>query len=84
MNLIIDIGNTQLKYAIFEKGEMLEFCVSEIQDITLIEGWQKKYQNLDAAIVSSVQGKPDTFLDKLKPKFKSYILVISNVTYTVN
>lgn len=73
MNLIIDIGNTQTKYALFHNEEMLEFCVSQIQDVTLVEDWQKKYQNLDAAIVSSVQGKPSDFLDKLKSKFEKLI-----------
>jgi len=62
MNLIIDIGNTQTKYALFHNKEMLEFCVSHAQDIALVELWQEKYPNLNAAIVSSVQGKPDDFL----------------------
>lgn len=73
MNLIIDIGNTQTKYALFQKGRVLQFYVSEVQDITLIEDWREKYHNLDAAIVSSVQGRPVDFLDKLKSKFEKLI-----------
>jgi len=78
MNLIIDIGNTQTKYAIFQEGEMLEFCVSQTQDITLIEDWQKTYLDINAAIVSSVQGKPTDFLDKLEPKFEKLIFFDQN------
>jgi len=78
MNLIIDIGNTQTKYALFQKGEMLEFCVSQIQDITLVEDWQKKHLDINAAIVSSVQGKPIDFLDKLKSKFEKLIFFDQN------
>ena len=78
MDLIIDIGNTQTKYALFNKKEMLESCVSQVQNINLIEDWQKKYQSIDACIVSSVQGKPVTFLDKLNPKFEKLIFFDKN------
>ncbi|MFT5750053.1 MAG: type III pantothenate kinase, partial [Ancylomarina sp.] len=84
MNLIIDIGNTQTKYALFQKGEMLEFCVSQIQDITLIENWQKKYPDINAVIVSSVQGKPTDFLDKLKSKFEKLIFFDQNTLTPLN
>jgi len=84
MNLIIDIGNTQTKYALFQKGEMLEFCVSQIQDITLIEAWQKKYLDINAAIVSSVQGKPVDFLNKLERKFEKLIFFDQNTPTPLN
>ncbi len=78
MNLIIDIGNTQTKYALFAKEEMQEFCVSHDQDIAQVELWQEKYPDLDAAIVSSVQGKPDDLLNILKPKFSKLIFFDQN------
>jgi len=78
MNLIIDIGNTQTKYALFAKEEMLEFCVSHAQDIAHVELWQEKYPDLNAAIVSSVQGKPDGLLNILKPKFSKLIFFDQN------
>ena len=84
MNLIIDIGNTQTKYALFQKGEMLEFCVSQIQDITLVEDWQKKYPDINAAIVSSVQGKPIDFLNKLERKFDKLIFFDQNTPTPLN
>ncbi|WP_195715282.1 type III pantothenate kinase [Ancylomarina sp. 16SWW S1-10-2] len=79
MNLIIDIGNTQTKYALFQKGEMLEFCVSQILDISLIENWLLKHPRLDAAILSSVQGKPTDFLDFLDSKFEKLIFFDQNI-----
>ncbi|MGZ2371247.1 type III pantothenate kinase [Ancylomarina sp. YFZ004] len=78
MNLIIDIGNTQTKYALFHNEEMLEFCVSQAQDIALVEKWQKKYTSLSAAIVSSVQGKPDDFLKVLGLKIPQLIFFDQN------
>ncbi len=78
MDLIIDIGNTQTKYALFNNGEMLESCVSQVQDVILIEGWQKEYRSIDACIVSSVQGKPVDFLDKLNSKFEKLIFFDKN------
>ncbi len=78
MDLIIDIGNTQTKYALFNKEEMLESCVSPVQNINIIEDWQKKYQSIDACIVSSVQGKPVDFIDKLNSKFEKFIFFDQN------
>jgi len=78
MNLIIDIGNTQTKYAIFEGKNMLEFCESHISDMDLIFLWQKKYPGLDALIVSSVQGRPDVFLKSLESLFDSVIFFDQN------
>ena len=78
MNLIIDIGNTQTKYALFRTDVMIEFCTSQAQDIALIEEWQNKYSKLSAAIVSSVQGKPDDFLKILGLKFPQLIFFDQN------
>lgn len=84
MNLIIDIGNTQTKYALFQKGRMVEFFVSQTQDISLIESWQKEYLDINAVIVSSVQGKPTDFLNKLKPKFEKLIFFDQNTPTPLN
>jgi len=78
MNLIIDIGNTQTKYALFQNEKMLEFCVSQDQDMDLIEKWQAKHPNLSAVIVSSVQGKPDIFLNALNKVFSRLIFFDQN------
>ncbi|RXQ89888.1 type III pantothenate kinase [Ancylomarina salipaludis] len=78
MNLIIDIGNTQTKYAIFNGKEMLEFCESHISDLDLIKVWQEKYPDLDAAIVSSVQGRPDAFLKSLESEVDNLIFFDQN------
>ena len=84
MNLIIDIGNTQTKYALFQKGEMLEFCISQVSNMTLVKDWLQKYPSLNAAIISSVQGKPIEFLDKLNSKFKTLIFFDHNTPSPLN
>ena len=78
MNLIIDIGNTQTKYALFQDEKILEFCVSQDQDMDLIEKWQAKHPSLSAVIVSSVQGKPDVFLNALNKVFSRLIFFDQN------
>lgn len=78
MNLIIDIGNTQTKYALFKKNVMLEFCTSQANDFDLISLWREKYPAIDSVIVSSVQVKPDAFLDSLNSMFGRLIFFDQN------
>lgn len=59
MNLIVDIGNTQTKLAVFEGGKMLFRVQVESENIfKKIKEIQKKFKNISKAIVSSV-GKTD-------------------------
>jgi len=78
MNLIIDIGNTQTKYALFKKNVMIEFCTSQAHDLVLIGSWREKYSEIDSVIVSSVQVKPDNFLDSLYAMFGRLIFFDQN------
>ncbi|SEA36781.1 type III pantothenate kinase [Bizionia paragorgiae] len=59
MNLIVDIGNTQTKLAVFEGGKILFRVQVESENIfKKIKEIQKKFKNISKAIVSSV-GKTD-------------------------
>jgi type III pantothenate kinase len=59
MNLIVDIGNTQTKLAVFEGGKMLFRVQVDSENIfKKIKEIQKKFKNISKAIVSSV-GKTD-------------------------
>lgn len=78
MNLIIDIGNTQTKYALFKKNVMIEFRTSYDNDLDLISSWREKYPETDSVIVSSVQLKPESFLDSLKMMFARLIYFDQN------
>ena len=55
MNLVVDIGNTLIKYAIFDRGEMRLFETSEPKDfLATVKGLFKNHQKINRAIVSSV------------------------------
>ncbi|MFY0630683.1 MAG: type III pantothenate kinase [Flavobacteriaceae bacterium] len=55
MNLIIDIGNTQVKAAVFESNRVLEHCAfDEDSFLKNIESILRKYQ-IEACILSSVK-----------------------------
>lgn len=78
MDLVIDIGNTQTKYALFDKEDMLAFSVSQEPDTSLIDNWSEKYQTVVACIVSSVQGRPLDFLSELDSRFEKLIFFDQN------
>ncbi len=78
MNLIIDIGNTQTKYALFNDEKMLEFRVSHAYDFDIINSWKEKCSDANAVIVSSVQDKPVEFLNVLNSKFAKLIFLDHN------
>ncbi|MDE5423249.1 type III pantothenate kinase [Ancylomarina sp. DW003] len=78
MDLIIDIGNTQTKYAFFQNKEMLEFKVSHKHDLALIDEWLEKHSSMDAVIVSSVQGRPEELLKELDNRFNHLIFFDQN------
>ncbi|NAY92116.1 type III pantothenate kinase [Muricauda sp. JGD-17] len=59
MNLVIDIGNTLIKYAVFRNGTMLFYDSSESElFLSKIKEIFDHYPNIDHAIISSV-GKLD-------------------------
>lgn len=53
MNLIIDIGNSSCKSALYEGGEIKEFHKGSNREIEILDKWQSCY-SIDKAIVSSV------------------------------
>lgn len=53
MNLVIDIGNSSIKTAIFEKGEMI--ASSQFEDEGLIPGWFSGFPGIRRAIISTVR-----------------------------
>ncbi|UJH66295.1 type III pantothenate kinase [Allomuricauda sp. SCSIO 65647] len=58
MNLVIDIGNTLMKYAVFDRGEMVLFKTSEPSlFLSKIKKIFKNHPKIGHALISSV-GKP--------------------------
>ncbi|AEH00431.1 type III pantothenate kinase [Lacinutrix sp. 5H-3-7-4] len=75
MNLIIDVGNTHTKIAIFEENKLAEKVRIETSNSKAeIENFKKKYRNLKKAIVSSVGKLDQDTLSFLEAEFKLQIL----------
>ena len=53
MNLIIDIGNTCSKIALYDGATMTEFCKADNRQMEISDDWCNRY-SIDKAIVSSV------------------------------
>jgi type III pantothenate kinase len=75
MNLIIDIGNTYTKLAVFELDKMQEKVVVETVDILKkIKKIKKKYREIKKAILSSVGKINENDFKFLKKEFKLEVL----------
>jgi type III pantothenate kinase len=75
MNLIIDVGNTYTKLAVFELDNMLEKAVVDTVDILKkIKKIQKKYSEIEKAILSSVGKIDKNDFNYLKSEFKLEVL----------
>lgn len=66
MNLVIDIGNTVAKLAVFDAGELVEVCHDSNQNLTQLSLLAERYP-LEKSIVSSVVG----FSEKLHEQLDS-------------
>ncbi len=68
MNLIIDIGNTRVKAAVFEQDSLLELLAFTLDELfEKIDFFLKKYP-IEAAILSSVQDLSEEMQHRLQQK----------------
>ena len=65
MNLIIDIGNSSCKSALFEQGAIKEFHKGSNSLIECLDEWRGKHE-IEKAIVSSVIEIPATIVEQLE------------------
>ena len=72
MNLIIDIGNSSCKSALFEEGAIKEFHKGSNKYIEILDEWSKIYK-IEKAIVSSVIEVPETIVEQLEALSCTYI-----------
>jgi len=73
MNLIIDIGNTTAKTAIFKKNKILEHKKYDLLSIETIIKLKNKYGDLKNAILSSVAEYNNDILQYLEDNFSTFI-----------
>ncbi len=77
MNLIIDIGNTNVKTAIFKQDEIVNFqSASQDKILSIIEGQIKEYKP-DIALISRV-GKKNIDLENLLNRYKTGFKYLSS------
>ncbi|MFT4612145.1 MAG: type III pantothenate kinase [Glaciecola sp.] len=71
MNLIIDVGNTFVKFAVFNKAKLKDKFVGKITDFEIIiEDVLKTYPKINQAIVSSVGKLKTSHIEILKSEVK--------------
>lgn len=75
MNLIIDVGNSYIKLAVFKEDEIIETeTVTYKMFIDAINKFQKTHTKIDHAIIASVGRLEDDVLKKLKKSVNLFIL----------
>ncbi|MEZ4859575.1 MAG: type III pantothenate kinase [Flavobacteriaceae bacterium] len=75
MNLIIDVGNSFIKLAIFEKDEMVKKKTISLKDFeSQLKEMEKEFPKLSYAIVSSVGEFSEKISPLLNTKLKVHIL----------
>jgi type III pantothenate kinase len=79
MNLIIDIGNSFVKVAVFKKDALVQKELIQSKDLLkTVKELKKKYKTLNKAIISSVGKVETTIIDVLKESF--HVLVLNSQT----
>ena len=79
MNLIIDIGNTRTKVALFQNGELIKsFAVDSFEPIDLQE-LKADYPNINKAILSSVKYNAVEIIKNLRKEL-DYVIELDHST----
>lgn len=71
--VVVDIGNTKQKAAVYEEARMLEFFSSDNIPVSLLKEWKQKYR-LEYLMYSSVAQYDASFIEDLGSIFKVYTL----------
>jgi len=75
MNLIIDVGNTLVKIAVFDQQqEIVQLSSYTDIDIATIKNTIKKFPGIKACMIGSVRELPDGFHEQLSSLVRLYIL----------
>lgn len=77
MNLVVDIGNSRMKAAVFEKGALIWQCVSDGCSFDELAGVFDRYLQIDRCIVSSTR-KDDMDLERSLAGRIGYFLKFEN------
>ncbi|MEA3316962.1 MAG: type III pantothenate kinase [Bacteroidota bacterium] len=80
MNLLIDIGNTRTKLAVFDKNEIVKTFYPKIFDILFLQQLNKEYKDIEKVLVSSV----GEFNLKIKSFIKNTYIEFHELTSQTN
>ncbi|MBL0328276.1 MAG: type III pantothenate kinase [Bacteroidetes bacterium] len=83
MQLVIDIGNTRVKAAIFAQKEVKHFFVYKSTDDLLASGLLDQYP-LKACILASVVNGIEPFIDQVKEKVNVLVFKADTPTPIIN
>jgi type III pantothenate kinase len=83
MNLVIDIGNTRIKAAVFERNELKEFFVFTEPLQLLQSGVFSKY-SISACILGSVVNEMEHFLEELRKRTSVFLFMSDTPTPVKN
>lgn len=73
LNLVIDIGNSQTKVAVFDAGEIVQVKCMESLNIARLADLKRNYPPLNQAILSSVAKVDSELLKVLKKDYEYFI-----------
>ena len=73
MNLVIDIGNSQTKIAVFNAGEIVQTIFSKSIDINQLRELKSLYPGLNQVILSSVAEIKPGLIEDLKKEFGLFL-----------
>ena len=74
MNLIVDIGNTRIKAAVFENDKLIELLVLESEDLLEKVDFLIKKYTINSGIISSVKNISKEIRDQLSKKVSFLVL----------
>lgn len=84
MNLIIDIGNTRIKVAIFDNNTIAELKIFDVLKLSDIEALLYKFPEIDKCIFSCVGEKEESLVGSLKNNVSAFIELTGNIPLPFN
>ena len=72
MNLAIDIGNTLVKLAVFDKGQMVGFQMLEEITLPTLEHFAEAYSGIESSILATVRDYPSEVEVYLQKHFRFF------------
>ena len=74
MKLIIDIGNTRVKTALFDRNDIVEMVTDKELSVTSLEKIFRKYNNINSSILASVRETNRNVIDFLASETQLLLL----------